>query len=380
MKRKTVLLLASVLTISLTGCGEPLIIEDATEAVDSSVSDSAATEADQNTASQQTSAGAAAIIGQLTNQSDESEESEEETSEDNVYTKNLVPSANKDVIDLIPYDIQALDPDHDEETDTIQLRINEDSRDHEISGLRFWIDGTINDFVYDANEYDTLRGVYVCDLNFTDNLSNIITVFTSSRTGRHQTTVYSFEDDTVKLIDSFDGFIDFLSVDGAGEFSITEATDIKTSTYGTMYVRKNFQTSQTTDYEAGVNTQELVLESNSIGYYPEEGHFAIGYPFSLKNELTLYVNSEESYETGTLPINFRGVIKEAIIEDKQVPNVFLVEPEEGWSDSETNIDSPIYAPSSAGSEDYNPENYTGWISYTELSDVANEGFYVETQQ
>ena len=57
-----------------------------------------------------------------------------------------------------------------------------------------------------------------------------------------------------------------------------------------------------------------------------------------------------------------------------------VEPEEGWSDSETNIDSPIYAPSSAGTDDFNPENYKGWISFTELSDTSNEGFYIEAQQ
>ena len=94
------------------------------------------------------------------------------------------------------------------------------------------------------------------------------------------------------------------------------------------------------------------------------------------------MNSEESYETGTLPINFRGVIQEAIIEDDnyEKPNVFRVEPEDGWTDSETNVDSPIYEPSGAGSDDFDPDNYSGWISYTELTDVASEGFHTESQQ
>ena len=148
-----------------------------------------------------------------------------------------------------------------------------------------------------------------------------------------------------------------------------------------MYVKKNFRTGETYDSSTEKYVQELVLDSNSVGYYPEEGHFAFGYPFSLKKELTLYVNSDEDYETGSLPINFRGVIKEMMLTDEELnPKVLLVEPEEGWSDSETNIDSPIYAPSSAGTDDFNPENYTGWISFTELSDTSNEGFYIEAQQ
>ena len=381
MKRKIILIIASILVLSQTGCGESLMIEDATEAVDdSSVSGDDSTEATPTP--RQPSGGAAAIIGQLNSHSDESSTPETPDSGSDVYTADFVNSSNKDVVDLIPYEIMDLDPNRDEESDTIQLRINEDSKDHKISSLRFWIDGTINDFVCDADEYDTFRGAYVCDLNFTDNVSNLITVFTSSRTGRHQTTIYSYDDDVVTLSGTFGGFVDFLSIDGAGDFSITEVTDIKTSEYGNMYVRKNFQTSQKYDSETNENVQELTIASNSIGYYPEEGHFAIGYPFSLKKELTLYVNSEESYETGTLPINFRGLIQEAIIEDDnyEKPNVFRVEPEDGWTDSETNVDSPIYEPSGAGSDDFDPDNYSGWISYTELTDVANEGFHTESQQ
>lgn len=381
MKRKLILIIASVFVLSQTGCGESLMLEDATDAVtDSSVSDSDSSEATPTP--RQPSGGAATIIGQLNANSDESSTPEKPDSGSDVYMADFVNSTNKDVVDLIPYEIMDLNPDRDEESDSIQLRINEDSRDHKISSLRFWIDGTITDFVCDVEEYDTFRGAYVCDLNYTDNLSNIFTVFTSSKTGRHQTTIYSYNDDVVTLSGSYGGFVDFLSIDGAGEFSITEATDIKTSEYGTMYVRKNFQSKQTYSYDVNENIQELTIASNSIGYYPEEGHFAIGYPFSLKKELTLYVNSEESYETGTLPINFRGVIQEAIIEDDnyEKPNVFRVEPEDGWTDRETNVDSPIYEPSGAGSDDFNPDNYSGWISYTELTDVANEGFHTESQQ
>lgn len=374
MKRKALLIAASVIVLSQTGCGESLMLEDATETVDdSSLSDSV-----PNTpVPGQTSAGAAAILGQLTGGADESAGEDASAGVYNDYTQNLIASTSKDVAELIPYEIQALDPDRDEETDTIQLRINEDSKDHKISSLRFWIDGTINDFVCNVDEYDVFRGAYVCDLNFTDNLSNIITVFTSSNTGRNQTSIYSFADDVVTLSGSYSGLIDFFSVDGAGEFSITDATDIKTSEYGTMYVRKNYQTNQTYSYDERNNVQELILTSNSIGYYPEEGHFAIGYPFSLNKELTLYVNEDENYQTGTLPINFRGVIKEALLEEEQEPNVFYVEPEDGWTDSETNIDSPIYAPSSAGSEDFDPDDYAGWVSYTELSEVSKEDFSVE---
>ncbi len=374
MKIKALLIAASVIVLSQTGCGESLMLEDATETVDdSSLSDSV-----PNTpVPGQTSAGAAAILGQLTGGADESAGEDASAGVYNDYTQNLIASTSKDVAELIPYEIQALDPDRDEETDTIQLRINEDSKDHKISSLRFWIDGTINDFVCNVDEYDVFRGAYVCDLNFTDNLSNIITVFTSSNTGRNQTSIYSFADDVVTLSGSYSGLIDFFSVDGAGEFSITDATDIKTSEYGTMYVRKNYQTNQTYSYDERNNVQELILTSNSIGYYPEEGHFAIGYPFSLNKELTLYVNEEENYQTGTLPINFRGVIKEALLEEEQEPNVFYVEPEDGWTDSETNIDSPIYAPSSAGSEDFDPDDYAGWVSYTELSEVSKEDFSVE---
>ena len=257
MKRKLVLIIASILVLSQTGCGESLMLEDATNAVaDSSVSDSDSSQATPTP--RQPSGGAATIIGQLSGHSDESSTPETPDSGSDVYMADFVNSTNKDVVDLIPYEIMDLDPDRDEESDTIQLRINEDSKDHKLSSLRFWIDGTINDFVCDAEEYDTFRGAYVCDLNYTDNLSNIITVFTSSRTGRHQTTLYSYHDDVVTLSGSYGGFIDFLSIDGAGDFSITEATDIKTSEYGTMYVRKNFQTKQTYSYDVNENIQEAL--------------------------------------------------------------------------------------------------------------------------
>ncbi|HAV27038.1 MAG TPA: hypothetical protein DCX23_01780, partial [Lachnospiraceae bacterium] len=217
MKRKIILIIASILVLSQTGCGESLMIEDATEAVDdSSVSGGDSSEATPTP--RQPSGGAAAIIGQLNSHSDESSTPETPDSGSDIYTADFVNSSNKDVVDLIPYEIMDLDPDRDEESDTIQLRINEDSRDHKISSLRFWIDGTINDFVCDADEYDTFRGAYVCDLNFTDNVSNLITVFTSSRTGRHQTTIYSYDDDIVTLSGTFGGFVDFLSIDGAGDF------------------------------------------------------------------------------------------------------------------------------------------------------------------
>ena len=372
------LLIVSTLLIAQTGCGESLMLEDATETVtDSSAADSSAESKPEK--KEQTSAGAAAIMGQLKDTSEE--ETENDKDDGSKYLENFVASTNTDVIDLVPYELKNIDPDRDENTDSIQLRINEDSKDHSIASIRFWIDGTISDFVCGEDDYDIFRGAYACDFNFTDDVSNIVTVFTSSRNGQHLTTLYSFKDDSVTEIDSFGGFIDFLSIDGAGEFSITEATNIQTSKYGVMYVKKNFRTGETYDSSTEKYVQELVLDSNSVGYYPEEGHFAFGYPFSLKKELTLYVNSDEDYETGSLPINFRGVIKEMMLTDEELnPKVLLVEPEEGWSDSETNIDSPIYAPSSAGTDDFNPENYKGWISFTELSDTSNEGFYIEAQQ
>ena len=385
MKRKAVLILASILVLSMTGCGEPLMLEDAreeaqdTSAADSGAGDSVTAESSQDTPGQ-TSAGAAAIMEQLGHDSTgEADQAAADETQGDVYTANLVASTNTDVHDLIPYEARELDPDRDEETDTIQLRINEDSRDHSIASLRFWIDGTITDFICDAEEYDMFRGAYVCDLNFTDNLSNVITVFTSSQTGRHKTTIYSFVNDKMYENGSYGGFIDFMSIDGAGEFTITEATNIQTPAYGTMYVRKNFRTNEVYDYDVRDSIQELIIDSNSVGYYPEEGHFAIGYPFSLKSELTLYVNGEENYMTGKLPVNFRGLLMEAMLDENQEPNVFLVRPEDGWTDSETNIDSPLYAPSSAGSENFDPEDYTGWVAFTELGEVSNEGFYIDTQ-
>ncbi|MDO4804612.1 MAG: hypothetical protein Q4A32_07315 [Lachnospiraceae bacterium] len=377
MKRKTAIVIAAVLTLSLGGCGESLLLEDATEAADSSASASSSESGQETNATPgKESVGAAAILNQVKGK-DSQDEPEEDAATDDIYTANFISSTTKDVIDLVPYDIKAIDPDHNDETDTIQLRINEDSKDRSIASLRFWIDGTINDFAIDTDEYDIFSGAYACDLNFTDKLCNLVTVFTSSKTGEHQTTVYSFANDKAFEVAHLSGLIDFTSVDGAGDFSITEKAGIRTDKYGDMYIKKIYRTNEKYDYDAGDNIQELILHANAVGYYPEENHFAFGYPFSLNNTLTMYINGSEgdSYMTGTLPVNFRGVLSEMKMNGEELDSsVFLVTPEDGWTDSETNIDSPIYAPSSAGSEDFDPNDYTGWVSFSELCEAANEDF------
>lgn len=382
MKRKTVFIITAILALSLSGCGESLILEDASKNAESTTSAPSSDSSKETTAEPgKESEGAAAILNQVRKQ--DSAGAEETDSASDVYTANFVASTSKDVIDLVPYDIKAIDPDRNDETDTIQLRINEDSRDHSIASLRFWIDGVISDFAIETDEYDIFSGAYACDLNFTDDLSNLITVFTSSRTGRHLTTLYSFAKDKATKNCSFTGFIDFLSVDGAGDFTITEATDIRSDEYGTMYVRKTYSTSEKYDYDTNCYVQEILLQSNSVGRYPEEGHFAYGYPFSLKKELTRYVNGNDgdSYMTGTLPVNFRGVISETKVNgDDLDTSAFLVIPEEGWTDSETNVDSPIYAPATAGSDSFDPNDYTGWVSFSELCDAANEVFHTDTKE
>lgn len=120
MKRKIILIIASILVLSQTGCGESLMIEDATEAVDdSSVSGGDSSEATPTP--RQPSGGAAAIIGQLNSHSDESSTPETPDSGSDVYTADFVNSSNKDVVDLIPYEIMDLDPNRDEELSLIHI-------------------------------------------------------------------------------------------------------------------------------------------------------------------------------------------------------------------------------------------------------------------
>ena len=97
------LLIVSTLLFAQTGCGESLMLEDATETVtDSSAADSSAESKPEK--KEQTSAGAAAIMGQLKDTSEE--ETENDKDDGSKYLENFVASTNTDVIDLVPYELK----------------------------------------------------------------------------------------------------------------------------------------------------------------------------------------------------------------------------------------------------------------------------------